>query len=168
MTQKAKQQKFIIDWMRPGEKGLGGHTCGLGLRVRTGGRVTMAGRSIEGLIVRRHWEGESSCKGCIATAQEISEEETWKDEQGKRAVTHKDKEHIASKLMWVEDTRKNKTLLVWLLVLTVKSIVVLLRSRRLTEDIMNKKSKPQGIEVSKYQQPEEIQLHKTWVKSGVG
>ena len=76
MTQKAKQQKFIIDWMWPGEKGLGGHTCGLGLRVQTGGRVTMAGRSIEGLIVRRHWEGESSCIGCITTAQEISEEET--------------------------------------------------------------------------------------------
>ena len=63
--------------MRPGERGKGGHTCQLGLRVRTGGKVRMAARSIKGLILNRPWEEDRYCLGCNATTQEILEEADW-------------------------------------------------------------------------------------------
>ena len=68
----------MIDWMQPREREKGGHTqshtCVLGPRVRTGGRVVMARRNVEGVIMNRVWEGESHCQGCRATVQEFSEE----------------------------------------------------------------------------------------------
>ena len=54
---KEKQQRFMIDWMKSGEKGNGGHTCKLGMRVRTGGIVMKARRQTEGLIILRVWHG---------------------------------------------------------------------------------------------------------------
>ena len=79
---KARQQKFMMDWMKPGEKGDGGHTCQLGRRVRTGGIVTQT-RKIEGLILSRLWRGDSNCTGCRNTDIEVTKEMVSAAEQEK-------------------------------------------------------------------------------------
>ena len=129
VTQKAKQQKFMRDWMRPGEKGNESHTCQLGQRVRTRGRVMTARRNIEGLIVKRVWEAESKCLGCLETAQEISEETAWLEKKVKHEAEKDSRELLARKSRRTEDTKKSQTLLLLLLVLSVKSIAKMIKNQ---------------------------------------
>ena len=74
----------------------------------------MAGRRVEGLIVKRPWEGESHCSGCKATAQEMSEEAGWEEKKVRTNTEIEDRELLVRQITQIhdrEDTKKSQTLL---------------------------------------------------------
>ena len=123
---KSRQQKFIIDWMKSGEKGTGGHTCILGSRVRTGGTVMEARRRIEGVIIQRLWKGDHHCEGCNLTELEINQDRCQSENQGWSKEIGEERRELELVQKWSRHKVQKKPdkvlkLLIWLLVAICRS-----------------------------------------------
>ena len=117
----------MMDWMKTGEKGDGGHTCELGRRVCTGATLTQ-NRRVEGLILSRAWRGRSNCTGCTNTDTEINKAKVWFKEQenfktslkmcGDKSDEKDFKKVVRRWSKFSEDVKEEsvKTLLVWMVV----------------------------------------------------
>ena len=167
--QKAKQQKFMIDWMRPGENVKGSHTCVLGSSVRTGGRVVMANRKVEGLIIRKVWVGESQCSGCKATEKEISEESSWLEETVKPDINNEASEQ-SRKSRHVEIKKKSNAFRLLIFLLTVKSFTVALMIKHEVKASEKKtvKRNKEHWELHRHQHVEGQKSHEGMKKMGIG
>ena len=156
--------------MKKGENGVGGHTCKLGTRVRTGGRVMLGKRTIEGLFVARTWEEDSCCKGCRVLKLEIQQEEEFQDanEPLKDEVIREPKMHIESYPKETKTKPKSQTWTIWLFVIALSSKWFLMRKEGFVIETKTAKKKEDHHQVETEEQLEEVKMSEYWLRSGVG
>ena len=166
----SRQQHFMIDWMKKGENGVGGHTCKLGTRVRTGGRVMLGKRTVEGLIVARTWEEDSCCKGCRVLKLEIQQEEEFQgaNEPLKDELIREPKMHIESYPKETKTKLKIQTWTIWLFVMGLSSKWFLMRKEEFVIETKTAKKKEDHHQVETEEQLEEVKMSENWLRSGVG
>ena len=128
----------------------------------------MAKRSVEGLIMKRAWEGENNCLGCKATEKEISDDMGWQVQKVNTEPKFKDSELLARRPKTNTGSKESQTLLVLLLVLTVKGIALVTKHRKIVEERKVMKRKKEHWEEDTNEYPEEQQLQRNHMKRGVG
>ena len=174
---KARQQKFMMDWMKPGEKGDGGHTCQLGRRVRTGGIVTQT-RKIEGLILSRLWRGDSNCTGCRNTDIEVNKEmvsaaEQEKINRGQKKCHEKSDEQDSNKIKTqrastCKENKREKNTQTLLILMVVAIGRIWAQEGGLREAPQDINRKTLSARTGEAGQQELEARDESWIKSGVG